>query len=164
MLNKKIKLFIYLAQFIIITTFLSYVFIKSDETTSTSRIEIVFNKTLNYIDPSLAKKQTHQVKPKRLFCFILTSSKNFLGGKAKIIFDTWASKCDNYKFVSVIPEEIKDERFYKENGTEFDYGFDILQPPGLGVTVNDTYKKVCLNLKILWIMSKMNRIYFLQAN
>ena len=146
MLNKKIKFFIYITQFIILTTYISYVFIKSDETTI-AEIKIVYNKSVVYLNLSSSKK----AKQGRLFCFILTSSGNFLGGKAKIIYDSWASKCDNYKFVSVIPEEIKDDKLYKENGTEFNYGFDIMQPPGLGVSVHDSYDKV----KIIIFMCKI---------
>ena len=37
-----------------------------------------------------------------IYCIILTTAKN-LPNKAKVIFDSWASKCDNYTFVSKLP-------------------------------------------------------------
>ena len=69
-----------------------------------------------------------------------------MNGKALQIYNAWAHKCDNYKFISVIPEEIrlKNQSYITENGTEFNNGFDIMQPPGLGTKVNDTYEKVSI--------------------
>jgi len=145
MVNKKIKFFIYLIQFIIITTFVSYIFIKNDSTTTYRQIDIIYNKTIYYINPP---NNGHIQRPRRarLFCFILSSSKNCVNGKAKLIYSAWAHKCDNYKFISVIPEEIRltNQTYITENGTEFNNGFDIMQPPGLGTIVNDTYNKVIL--------------------
>ena len=151
MLNKKLKFFIYIIQFIIITTFISYLFIKNDtinKNISRFDFKIVYNKTVLYLSPNAVKRS-------RIFCFILTSSKNFLGPKTKVIYKTWANKCDNYKFITVVPDEVKAKNTSllksDANGTEYNYGFDILQPPGL---INDTYNKltdkVYLTLKHLY--------------
>jgi hypothetical protein len=87
-----------------------------------------------------------QKKKMKLFCIVLSSSENCMNGKAKLIYNAWAHKCDNYKFISVIPEEVKlkNQSYITENGTEFNNGFDIMQPPGLGTKVNDTYEKVSI--------------------
>jgi hypothetical protein len=145
MVNRKIKFFIYLIQFILITTFISYIFIKNDTSTTYTKVDIISNDKIFHIPPSKFTGENFKSSRRpKLFCFILSSSKNCLNGKAKIIYESWAHKCDNYKFVSVIPEEIRlrNESYITENGTEFNNGFDILQPPGLGTKVNDTYHKV----------------------
>ncbi len=148
MVNRKVKFFIYLIQFILITTFISYIFIKNDASTTYTKIDVISNdKIVHIITPTkFSDVNFNNAKRRRprIFCFILSSSKNCLNGKAKIIYESWAHKCDNYKFVSVIPEEIRlrNESYITENGTEFNNGFDILQPPGLGTLVNDTYHKV----------------------
>ena len=94
------------------------------------------NLTLPHLTKPLPRKKF------KIFCMILTSAKN-LESKAKIIYETWAHKCDNYKFISTVSDEIRngnDTRYkISENGTEFHYHFDILQPPGL---INDTYSKL----------------------
>ena len=150
-MNKKIKFFIYLTQFILLTTFVSYILIKNDAGTN---IRIVYNRTL-IINKLLSPNEVEGQRKIRIFCFILTSSNNYMGTKAKIIYQTWAHKCDTYKFVSVVPDHIRamNESEFKsyQNGTEYNYGFDILHPPGL---INDTYgkltDKVYLTMKHLY--------------
>ena len=72
---------------------------------------------------------------KSLFCFILTSKNNF-DNKTRAVHRTWATKCDNYKFISVIPDHIR--RQSQQIGlNQVNYnGMHILQPPGL---VKDHY-------------------------
>jgi hypothetical protein len=38
----------------------------------------------------------------RIFCFILTQSKS-VSTRAKVVYDAWAHKCDNYKFIIKFP-------------------------------------------------------------
>lgn len=80
-----------------------------------------------------------QEKAPRIFCFILTSKSN-LATKAKVIQNTWASKCDNYKLVTLIPDYLKNKSLPH-----------VLVPPGL---INDTYNKltdkVLLTIKHLY--------------
>ena len=40
----------------------------------------------------------------RIFCMILTHSGN-LKTRARAVEDAWATKCDKYKFIAVIPNE-----------------------------------------------------------
>ncbi len=76
-----------------------------------------------------------------IFCIILTSTKSLSDVKTRIIYETWGKKCDNYKFISILPSNVLTLNHTQSGkyGIELDYGFDILQPPGL---VNDTYAKL----------------------
>lgn len=151
--KKKISFWRFLIiQFLIIVTFLFYFLVMNDyhyyirhlnsRSNVTSSLK-TFNTLLN---ESSNPNTIVQKKQMKLFCFILSSGKNCMNGKAKQIYNAWAHKCDNYKFISVIPEEIrlKNQSYITENGTEFNNGFEIMQPPGLGTKVNDTYEKVSI--------------------
>ena len=72
-----------------------------------------------------------------IFCFILTQSKNF-DSRTKVIHSTWATECDNYKFISSIPDHLKDENYFAKNEIVYK-NMSILEPPGM---LNDTYKKL----------------------
>jgi hypothetical protein len=92
-----------------------------------------------------------------LFCLILTK-KGDLDLKATIAYESWIHKCDNYRFLTILPDQ-------SPNDVEYDYFYDLntayilnnssklnlieyrqkfkyiklLQPPGL---VNDSYRKL----------------------
>ncbi len=51
-------------------------------------------------------------------------------------YDTWASKCDNQSFISLIPGQ---EPSFKRVETKFKNHFNILKPEGL---INDKYSKL----------------------
>ena len=70
----------------------------------------------------------------KIFCMILTHPGN-LNTRAKAVLEAWATKCDKYKFISIIPDEwlnksnIKISNETILNGFEFDYeNFNYLQP------------------------------------
>lgn len=105
-------------------------------------------------------------KVQTIFCIILTSPKSLSNNKSRIIYDTWGKKCDNYKFISAMPNDVLslNHSRSKKYGIELDFGFDILQPPGL---VNDTYgrltDKVLLTFK--YIYNKYNHYdWYLKAD
>ena len=79
------------------------------------------------------------MKPK-IFCMILTT-KNNLKNKAKVIFDLWASQCDGYRFISMIPETANKFTGADDTFKELKYEdlFDVLQPVELK---EDVYKKL----------------------
>ena len=95
--------------------------------------------------PQLGKQPT-------IFCMILTSVKS-LNVKTKTIYETWGKKCDNYKFITLLPSDILtiNQGMSKKFSIEINNGYDILQPPGL---VNDSYgmltNKVLLTYKYLY--------------
>lgn len=71
----------------------------------------------------------------RIFCVVLTTKKN-LKLKARTVYDSWASKCDNHTFISMIPnQESSAERIeikYKKQ-------LNVLKPKNLTF---DTYNKL----------------------
>ncbi|CAF1090432.1 unnamed protein product [Brachionus calyciflorus] len=80
----------------------------------------------------------------RVFCILLTSEKN-LNTKAKSIYEIWANQCDNFKFISLIPDELLTHNSSNNtsNSTylqlDKNYVNSWLQPPGLK---EDTYDKL----------------------
>ena len=92
-----------------------------------------------------------------LFCLILTK-KSDLDLKATIAYESWIHKCDDYRFLTILPDE-------SPNDVEYEYYYDLktayilnnssklnlidykqkfkyiklLQPPGF---VNDSYRKL----------------------
>jgi glycoprotein-N-acetylgalactosamine 3-beta-galactosyltransferase len=79
------------------------------------------------------------VKPKRLFCFILTQANNF-DSRTKVIHDVWAKKCDGYRLISHIPDEMREKYKISNSSKEIVYNnMLILEPPGMA---NDTYSKL----------------------
>lgn len=89
----------------------------------------------------------HFLKTPKIFCMILTSPDN-IESKAKVVYQTWATKCDGFRFISTLPEtmQIKRKSFRKD----LHFYKSILQPKGL---IKDTYEtltdKVYLTFKHL---------------
>ena len=125
------------------SSFISYIVIKNSLTSlKLNQLDITLIE--NIVNTFVKTDKINKNKPNtgQIFCIILTSAES-LENKAKVIYETWAHRCDNYKFISTVSDEIRngnDTRYkVSENGTEFHYHFDILQPPGL---INDTYSKL----------------------
>ena len=125
-------------------------------------VNFLYNATLYNVMSSIRPLRTTSspqpisltVKKKaRIFCMILTSAISLKTEKPGIIYETWAKKCDKYKFISKIPDELlsQNDNVSAKYGIELDYGFDVLQPPGL---VKDSYDKltdkVLLTFKYLY--------------
>lgn len=68
---------------------------------------------------------------KFLFCIILTSPHNLQTSRPYTILNVWASKCSDYRFISVIPDNVRQE-LKKSNLSENFVGkaLKILQPEG----------------------------------
>ena len=61
----------------------------------------------------------------RIFCMILTHSGN-LNTRTKAVYQAWATKCDNHKFISVIPDEwTKEAKMVVTNETKLMRGFEL---------------------------------------
>ena len=71
----------------------------------------------------------------KIFCFILASEKT-LELDVKITYDSWAHKCDDHSYVSLIPgKNQNDQRFEKQ----INNSINLLQPEGLTI---DSYSKL----------------------
>ena len=80
----------------------------------------------------------------RIFCIIFTHQGN-LKTKARAVYETWARKCDAYKFVLTMPDKnpanASQTKSRSEQG-EYEYEHEqmnILHPPNI---TTDTYKKL----------------------
>ena len=113
-MKKKFGLLLVIAFFAILTSFLSYSVIKI--ITPDDDLIIMFD--INDTNITASFEPT-------IFCIILTTEAH-LQSKAKIIFETWASKCDEHAFISIIPNHLKN----KKNISELKYNnlFNLLQP------------------------------------
>jgi glycoprotein-N-acetylgalactosamine 3-beta-galactosyltransferase len=61
----------------------------------------------------------------KIFCMIITHPGN-INTKAKTVFDAWATKCDKYKFISVIPDEwLNESNVFISNETKLLKGFEF---------------------------------------
>lgn len=67
----------------------------------------------------------------KIYCMIIINKEN-VKEKGKLIYESWASLCDSYQFISLISDDIK-----TKNQSEIDLnGIKVVQPPGLD---QDTY-------------------------
>ena len=99
-----------------------------------------------------------QRKPLRIFCMILTSPNN-LDLKAIYVEQSWAHKCDNHKFVTVIPEaylKFNSKLIEKQNNNEsVEFNSTMLplyQPAGLK---QENYGQ--LTDKVYWMIMDVYR-------
>ena len=74
----------------------------------------------------------------KLFCFILTNP-TYFSNRTKTIYNTWAKKCDTFKFISLIPDIYLNKTYNINDSIEVDYPFPLLKPKGF---TNDVYKKL----------------------
>ena len=90
-----------------------------------------------------------------LFCIILTTNSS-LNTKARIIYETWAKKCDNYKFITTLNGTDSSKIISGVEVTIND--MNILQPPNY---IDDKYEKltdkVYLTFKYLYDNDNYNR-------
>ena len=63
----------------------------------------------------------------KIFCIILTTPEK-LESHSKIVYSTWAKKCDNHSFISLIPNE--PVQFFKRKEIKYQNSFNLLKPQG----------------------------------
>lgn len=104
-----------------------------------------------------------------LFCFILANPDNFFH-KTTAVYKTWATKCDDFRFVSVIPKLYLNEetKYFKladnQVSIEVDRPFPLLQPAG---HQNENYKKLTdkIYLTLIDIYKRYNKYdWYLKAD
>ncbi len=74
----------------------------------------------------------------RLFCIIFTAPKKFGEQRPFTVLNVWATKCDNYRFVTVMPNGTNFTRT-KSESLEIGEPFNIMQPRGF---VKENYWKL----------------------
>lgn len=145
-MNAKLKLLLSLFLFLVLTSLISYHVI--GDTTLLRIHNVGYELEQTFLDKLLessnvinSMKDFLKHSPK-IFCIILTSEKNY-EKKSKIIYDSWASKCDDYRFIAMVPPEINksNKTFSKNESIEFEYKNQLkfLQPADL---VHDSYDEL----------------------
>jgi hypothetical protein len=139
--------------------------------------------------PSKLKELLVDQRPAKqfLFCIILTD-KYSLDTKAAVAYESWAHRCDDHRFLTIIPDDLRNKK--NNHSFEFTYKYDLnvaynksqslslklikynqkhhyiklLQPPGLEI---DTYKnlshKVYLAFKQIYL-SNPNFQWYLKCD
>ncbi len=93
--------------------------------------------------------KTVEIKPK-LFCIILTSKKQYKT-RPKIVYESWAHKCDDFRFISMLPNDILNELAKQNNLSKLQIEFQ-----------NESIEfKLDGNIKFLQIFSELLQIVFL---
>lgn len=98
-------------------------------------------------------KQTSKFKHLKIFCIILTKDDEFSYPLQKLVYEIWANKCTDYRFIMTIPKHLNlDSRASIESGIEFEIdNLKYLHPPGFK---NDTYlnlsEKVFMAFKYIY--------------
>ena len=96
----KIQLFLFVIVFVNMSYFIINVY-----------HDFTFNTLLMKIGKQSGSPNCERTNKTRIFCMVLTKPENF-DTKALAAYQTWVRKCDNYKFISVIPEKYKNDKKY----------------------------------------------------
>jgi hypothetical protein len=92
---------------------------------------------------------------KELFCLIKTTPGALKSNKTLTTFKVWASRCSNYRFITLIPEDKLSTAVTYGNHTEISTPFYLTQPEGLKTEV---YGKITDKLysAIRYVYSRFN--------
>jgi len=87
--------------------------------------------------------ESHEITKhnKKLFCIILTKKTN-LFNDTHLIYKAWARKCDNFRFITTLPDELITKKSDSQKGIEvriYNNLIHLLQPPGY---IHDKYEKL----------------------
>ena len=82
---------------------------------------------------SIKKTEDHNIKSKYLFCLIKTTPKALKSNKTLTTFKVWASRCSNYRFITLIPNNLLNRSINYDGHKEIQMPFYLLQPAGLKV-------------------------------
>lgn len=67
----------------------------------------------------------------RIFCLIKSYLSNWKINKTTMIYQVWGRKCDEYRFIMLIPEELRTSDWKLGKESEVEEPLKILQPAGL---------------------------------
>ncbi len=94
----------------------------------------VFSVLLYYVtvNSKISFKYFQSTAQIKIFCLIVTSNKN-IDTKVKVVYNSWVYKCDNHKFITIIPDHLRSQNYSNNSSDAIEYqqGFHLLQPPGL---------------------------------
>jgi hypothetical protein len=74
---------------------------------------------------------SNQARQGKLFCIIFSCPKKFGENRPLTVLNIWARKCDNYRFVTIIPNDDYATTRKRDKSLEINKPFNIMQPKGL---------------------------------
>ena len=80
-------------------------------------------------------KVRFEPEEKKLFCLIKTTPEALRTNKTLTVYNVWASRCSNYRFVTLIPSDQLDFAIDYDGHKEISTPFYLLQPEGLKVHI-----------------------------
>ncbi len=89
-------------------------------------------------------REAKSVMAPRIFCIIITAPSNFKSNQPMTVLNVWARKCDNYRFVTIIPNNTKHAFNRRFKSHEIGEPLNIMQPHGW---INESYDN--LTFKVL---------------
>jgi hypothetical protein len=114
---------------------------------------IVYNRSHETKPPANAAKKLTTRREPRIFCIIFTAPKKFGEQRPFTVLNIWATKCDNYRFVTVMPNGTNYTRT-KSDSLEIGEPLNIMQPRGF---VKENYWK--LTSKVFMTFKQLNDEY-----
>ena len=94
-----------------------------------------FNSNNNNINTNLNKNDNEKIDSKFLFCLIKTTPNALKSNKTLTVFKVWASRCSNYRFITLIPDDLLNQSTKYGEHREIQMPFYLLQPEGLKVFI-----------------------------
>ena len=101
---------------------------------------------ISHKEKEYSRYEDNVIKP-TIFCLIKTHPKNIKINKTLTVYNIWARKCDNYRFVTLLPAELVPKKIDKNETFEVFDKFYMIQPKGLK---SETHAR--LSLKVYYAM------------
>lgn len=129
-LNRKMKILILFSFFTCLLIAFVYVNLDIYDTSYTLDFEDLM--AMKPSDHSYFPNDTEYYK-KYLFCLIKTTPDALKNNKTLTAYKIWASRCSNYRFITLIPKELLHTALSYGRHREIAHPLYILQPEGLKV-------------------------------
>ena len=79
----------------------------------------------------------------KVFCMIKSYLKNYRINKTQTIYNVWGRKCDEYRFIMIIPEDLRPENWQLGKEMEIEHPFRVLQPVAV---VSETHENITMKI------------------
>lgn len=89
-----------------------------------------------------------QPQNNRVFCLIKSYLKSHRNNKTAMVYNVWGHKCDDYRFIMLIPEDLRPLDWKSGEEYKIQSPFKILQPKSL---VNETHKNITMKIYYAFI-------------
>lgn len=81
-------------------------------------------------------RSSENPRPSRVFCMIKSYVKSYRKLKPQVVYKVWGHKCDDYRILMVLPDELRPADWKLGEEVEIDKPLKILQPKTASVEVH----------------------------